>query len=182
MESYFDQLKRAITPFTAPAAKSATAMDSIADRMADAAAASYIASVAEDADFKEEDHPRNDKGGTGGGRFRTSGKTIEREDDLSEKDKMPQLDRSGATECKTRATITKTVAGKGWLNGGKGEERYVVDREYEFDDGWHSYASLTGLGKEEAEREAKKTEKTVRIDNEELGKIWRKNHGAISYF
>ena len=83
MESYFDQLKRAITPFTAPADKSATAMDSIADRMADAAAASYIASVAEDADFKEEDHPRNTKGGTGGGRFRTSGKTIEKEDDLS---------------------------------------------------------------------------------------------------
>ena len=36
--------------------------------------------IAQDSDFKEEDHPRNDKGGTGGGRFRTSGKTIEKED------------------------------------------------------------------------------------------------------
>ena len=80
MEELFEQLKRAITPFTAPAAKRATAMDSITERMADAAAASYIASVAEDADFKEEDHPRNTKGGMGGGRFRTSGKTIEKED------------------------------------------------------------------------------------------------------
>ena len=183
MEELFEQLKRAITPAQDSAAKrTATAMDGISDRMADAAAASYIASVAEDEGFEESAHPREAKGGKGGGRFRTSGKTIEREDDLSEKDKMPQLDKSGATECKTRATITKTVAGKGWLNGGKGEERYVVDREYEFDDGWHSYESLSGLGKEEAEREAKKTEKTVRIDNEELGKIWRRNHGEISYF
>lgn len=85
MESYFDKLKRAITPFTAPAMKNtSTAMDGISERMADAAAASYIASVAEDAGFEETDHPREAKGGKGGGRFRTSGKTIEREDDLSE--------------------------------------------------------------------------------------------------
>ena len=38
--------------------------------------------IAQDADFKEDDHPRNEKGGTGGGRFRTSGKTIEKEDGI----------------------------------------------------------------------------------------------------
>ena len=138
---------------------------------------SRASSTAQDADFKEEDHPRNEKG-TGGGRFRTSEKTIEKEDDLGAADskKMPQLDKSGSTECKTRATIKKTIAGKGWLNGGKGEERYIVEREYEFDDGWHPYESLTGLGKEEAERESKKTDKTVRIDNDELARIWRMNN------
>ena len=40
--------------------------------------------IAQDADFKEEDHPRNDKGGKGGGRFRTSGKTIEKEDEIGD--------------------------------------------------------------------------------------------------
>lgn len=139
---------------------------------------SRSSATAQDADFKEEDHPRNEKGETGGGRFRTSGKTIEKEDAISSPDekKMPQLDKSGATECKTRATIKKTIAGKGWLNGGKGEERYIVEREYEFADGWHGYETLTGLGKEEAERESKKTDKTVRIDNDELARIWRQNH------
>lgn len=44
--------------------------------------ASRASSIAQDAEFKPEDHPRNDKGGTGGGRFRTSSKTIEKEDGI----------------------------------------------------------------------------------------------------
>ena len=45
---------------------------------------SRASAIAQDADFKEEDHPRNEKGGTGGGRFRTSGKTIEKEDEIGD--------------------------------------------------------------------------------------------------
>lgn len=85
MEEIFEQLKRAITPAQDSAEKrTATAMDGISDRMADAAAASYIASVAEDEGFEESDHPREAKGGKGGGRFRTSGKTIEKEDSIGD--------------------------------------------------------------------------------------------------
>lgn len=38
------------------------------------------ATPTEDAGWKEEDHPRNEKGGTGGGRFRTSEKRIDEQD------------------------------------------------------------------------------------------------------
>lgn len=87
MEELFEQLKRAVSHETE---RTATAMDGSSDRMADAAAASYIASIAEDAEFKEEAHPREAKGGKGGGRFRTSGKTIEKEDSVEPKSTLKE--------------------------------------------------------------------------------------------
>ena len=85
MEEIFEQLKRAITPEHDSAAKrTATAMDGLSDRMADAAADSYIKGISEDEGFEESDHPREEKGGKGGGRFRTSGKTIEKEDSIGD--------------------------------------------------------------------------------------------------
>lgn len=48
MEELFEQLKRAVATAQDSAAKrTATAMDGISDRMADAAAASYISSLEE---------------------------------------------------------------------------------------------------------------------------------------
>lgn len=96
MEEIFEQLKRAITPAQDSAARrTATAMDGISDRMADAAAASYIASVAEDTGFEESAHPREAKGGKGGGRFRTSGKTIEKEDSIDDKADFSSVMKDG---------------------------------------------------------------------------------------
>ena len=116
MEEIFEHLKRAITPAQE---RTATAMDGISDRMADAAAASYIASVAEDAGFEESAHPREAKGGKGGGRFRTSGKTIEKEDIKEKKPfNIPNILESLADDLENGSSwedVAETLYETGWI-------------------------------------------------------------------
>lgn len=80
------------------------------------------------------------------------------------------VDAKEYEELPARARVEKYIAGKGWLNNGKGTERYSVEFEYQNKGRWYWYKTENGLDKDAAERVARNAPKFVKIDGIELSK------------